>query len=118
MKYLNAAGRKLTNLFKAIITFIGGVLIFIGGVTLLCAGIYTLYIWWGVVSKLEFLGLAVAAVFFAITVPLAPIYVGMQGDWGPTIIIILGIFCGGLVLIFGGAILRSVLESSKPDRTN
>jgi len=110
MKFFYAIWRGIKKLIYAILTFLGGVLVLVGGLTLLGTGIYCLYIWWGVVSELGFLGLVVAVVFFMITVPLAPIYVGMHDNWEPTIFIILGIVCGLVILVIGGGIAGFALE--------
>ncbi len=55
-------------------------------------GGYMIYIWWGVIKNLGFLEFSISLVLFFITIPVAPIYIGIDGDWGPAIYVALGVF--------------------------
>lgn len=51
--------------------------------------IYLLFIFVGVLGKLGFIATVLSIFCFYITAPLSPVYVGLQGDWAPMIIIII-----------------------------
>jgi hypothetical protein len=73
---------------------------FMTGLLMLSLAVYTTYIWWGVISDLGFIGFAVGLVLFFITIPLAPLYVGSQGDWEP----VFYIFCGVILFCLLGVV--------------
>ena len=78
-----------------ILIIILSVLIFLG------IGIYAITIWWGVIIEYGFWGLVGGVVLFPITIPLSPIYLGMEGDWGPTGGIIFGLVAAYFVCRVG-----------------
>ena len=53
---------------------------------------YTVFVWWGIVSNLGFLGFVFAILLFFISIPLAPIYVSVQENWEPIIVIFSDLF--------------------------
>jgi hypothetical protein len=53
-------------------------------------GGYMVYVWWGVIKNLSFLEFSISLVLFFITIPLAPVYIGINGDWEPAIFVGLG----------------------------
>ena len=44
---------------------------------------YAVYIWWDLISGLDFVGFSISIALFFITIPLAPIYVGIEGNREP-----------------------------------
>jgi hypothetical protein len=68
---------------------------------LIFVGLYMISVWWGVLGKLSFLELSISLVLFFITIPIAPIYIGIHGNWEPTTYVVLGFV--GAVFIFGVA---------------
>ena len=71
------------------------------GVLLLVSAVgYTVYVWWGVISNMEFLEFTAAIVLFFVTIPLSPIYVGVQGNWEPTITIAIEVFVAFILFNF------------------
>ena len=83
----------------AVLDWGGKFLLFFGWLLfLLCipvvigVGGYAVYIWWGVIENLDFLEFSVALVLFFVTIPLAPIYVGIHGNWEPAIYLGVGLF--------------------------
>lgn len=94
MAYYVSDNYKKLSLLGAVLVF-SGVLVFLG------VGIYALLVWWGVVSLLEIVNFVAAMVFFFITIPMAPIYIGIHGDWEPAVLIVLGVILGLVLLSFG-----------------
>ncbi len=80
---------------------VGGILCTIGLVAVLCSCVYTLYIWWGVISDLEFISFILSIFLFFLSIPLSPLYVGVNGNWEPAVIIIIGLVGGGIIAFIG-----------------
>ncbi len=80
---------------------VGGILCTIGLVAVLCSCVYTLYIWWGVISDLEFISFIVSIFLFFLSIPLSPLYVGVNGNWEPAVIIIIGLVGGTVTALIG-----------------
>lgn len=81
--------------------FLGALLFFSGGFVLLFSGVYALTVWWRIIPQFEFWGFIVSVVLFPITIPLSPIYLGVEGDWGPAAVILSGWVLGYLLMVTG-----------------
>jgi hypothetical protein len=62
-------------------------------------GGYMVYVWWGVIKTMGFLKFSISLVLFFITIPIAPIYVGINGNWEPAIYVGVGLFCVASIFI-------------------
>lgn len=71
--------------------FVGASLMVLCSLSAFVIGGYMVYVWWGVIKNLGFLEFSISLVLFFITIPVAPIYVGIDGDWWPAIYVTLGI---------------------------
>ena len=85
---------------------LGGLLLFAGGFVLLFSGIYALTIWWSIIPQFEFWEFMGAVILFPITIPLSPIYLGVQGDWEPTAVFIVSMTLGFLLIVIGNRFYR------------
>ena len=99
MKYIKALLSLLTDFILWVMWAVGGILGFIGFVVGLCACAYTLYIWWGVISDLEFISFILSIFLFFLSIPLSPLYLGVNGNWQPTFLIVIGLV-GGTIIMF------------------
>jgi hypothetical protein len=88
---------------------VGGISILIGVVVALSACAYTLYIWWGVISDLEFISFILSIFLFFLSIPLSPLYLGVNGNWEPTFLIVIGLV-GGTIIMFIGAYINAYSE--------
>ena len=80
----------LVNWIKKTLEFVGialTILCFLIGLVILG---YLVYLWVGILKTLSFLELAISIGLFPITIPVAPIYLGFDGDWWPAIYVLLG----------------------------
>jgi len=96
------------------VKFICGIILYVLGGVLVTSSIlsaiglvgYFLYIWWGVISKLDFLGFLLGIIFFVFSIPLAPIYIGINGNWEPTLVLVFGFVYFLFSGVFGIRLLR------------
>lgn len=95
---------------------LGELLLFAGGFVLLFSGVYALMIWWRTIPQFDFWGFMGSVILFPITIPLAPIYLGVNGDWGPTVVFIFTMVLGGLLLKIGSKLYKVDLASIVPAR--
>ena len=59
-------------------------------------------VWWDVLENMSFLEFSISLVLFFITIPIAPIYIGIHGNWEPAIYVALGFVVA--FFIFGAAL--------------
>jgi hypothetical protein len=90
---------------------VANVLLFLSILIAVVIGGYMIYVWWGVIKNLGFLEFSISLVLFLITIPVAPIYVGIDGDWGPAIYVALGVF---FVVLFFRAAMWCLVEIKTP----
>ena len=98
----------LVNWIKKTLEFVGialFILCFLIGLVILG---YLVYLWVGILKTLSFLELAISIGLFPITIPVAPIYLGFDGDWWPAIYILLGF----LILIISISICHGFWNSA------
>jgi hypothetical protein len=86
---------------KKTLGFIGSLLKFISIFILIFVGLYMISVWWDVIEKLSFLEFSISLVLFFITIPIAPIYIGIHGNWEPLKYVALGIVI--VAFIYGAA---------------
>jgi len=108
----NSNELMLSKLFP----LLGELLLLAGSLVLLFSGVYALMIWWRTIPQFEFWGFMGSVVLFPITIPLAPIYLGTQGDWEPTGVFISTMFLGLLFLKVGRKLYKTDLASISPSR--
>ena len=99
-----------TNIIDRTLGFTADSLMLLCTLTALATGGYMIYIWWGVIKNLGFLEFSISLVLFFITIPVAPIYVGVDGDWWPSIYVASGVFF--VVLIYRA--VQWCLDEIKP----
>jgi hypothetical protein len=88
------------------VIWVGGfILVLIGFVVGLCACAYALYIWWGVISDLEFISFILSIFLFFLSIPLSPLYLGVNGNWESAVIIIIGLVVGTIIVFIGARIV-------------
>ena len=115
MKYIKALLSLLTDFILWVMWAVGGISGFIGFVVGLCACAYTLYIWWGVISDLEFVSFILSIFLFFLSIPLSPLYLGVNGNWEPTFLIVIGLV-GGTIIMFIGVGINSYSELKRDRR--
>ena len=91
-------------------------LLLAGSFVLLFSGVYALMIWWRTIPQFEFWGFMGSVVLFPITIPLAPVYLGVKGDWVPTGVFISTLILGLLLLKVGRKLCKTDLASIGPSR--
>ena len=83
--------KAIAKRVKAFLRFIGSLLQFICIFILIFVGLYWVSVWWDVLENMSFLEFSISLVLFFITIPIAPIYIGIHGNWEPLIYVTLGI---------------------------
>jgi hypothetical protein len=101
LKYIKTLPQLLIDFILWLILIVGVVIFWVGIGILFCVLVYTLYIWWGVISNLGFIAFILSICFFFISIPLSPIYLGTTGNWEATFIIIIGIVLGSIIIFVG-----------------
>ena len=105
MKNIKALLSALMDFILWVIWVGGYILVLIGFVVGLCACAYTLYIWWGVISDLEFISFILSIFLFFLSIPLSPLYLGVNGNWESAVIIIIGLVVGTIIVFIGAGIV-------------
>jgi hypothetical protein len=87
-----------STLKTKIFVLIGGLIKCLGWV---CGGVwlvallgtfsYAVYIWWNLINGLDFVSFSISIALFFITIPLAPIYLGVEGNWEPLQVMAVGV---------------------------
>jgi hypothetical protein len=90
--------------------FVGASLMVLCSLSAFVIGGYMVYVWWGVIKNLGFLEFSISLVLFFITIPIAPIYIGIHGNWEPLKYVALGIVI--VAFIYGAA--KWCLDEIKP----
>ena len=115
MKYIKGLLSLLMDFILWVLWVVSLILVLIGFVVVLCACVYTLYIWWGVISDLEFISFILSIFLFFLSIPLSPLYLGVNGNWEPTFLIVIGLV-GGTIIIFIGAGISAYCDSKNDSR--
>jgi hypothetical protein len=99
-----------------IFVLIGGLIECLGWV---CGGVwlvallgtfsYAVYIWWNLISGLDFVAFCISIALFFITIPLAPIYLAIEGNWEPLQLIAIGVLIA-FVFVF---VLEKIMDFMK-----
>jgi hypothetical protein len=72
---------------------------------LACVAGYAVYIWWDMASnavavgEITFLEFAATLALFFVTIPIAPIYIGVKGNWEPTLLIFAGLIISDVLYV-------------------
>mgnify|MGYP006919369695 CR=1 FL=1 len=90
-----------TNIIDRTLGFTADFLMHLCTLTAVATGGYMIYIWWSVIKNLDFLEFSIALALFFITIPVAPIYKGIHGDWEPAMYVGLGFVIAAF--IYGAA---------------
>jgi hypothetical protein len=94
----------------------GELLLLAGGFVLLFSGVYALVVWWRIIPQFDFWGFMGSVILFPLTIPLAPIYLGVKGDWEPTGVFIFTMILGVLLLKIGSKLFKIDLAGISPSR--
>ncbi len=94
---------KWLSLLGALLLF-GSVLIWLG------VGFYILRVWWELIEGWDPGSFALALVLFPATIPLAPLYAGVQGDWDPLLVTGAGMV-SGLMVFYPGFKISAAMEN-------
>ena len=104
------------NWIKRALDFVGSTLAYLCILIAVVILGYMVYLWGDILKNLSFLELAISIGLFIITIPIAPIYIGIHGDWGPAIYILLGFLILCLSIVVCSAFYTYLLFVSSPER--